>query len=578
MAIPLLLTDDIDRKLAEQYLGADSKPVIPARRIVDVTPPEIKSPAAPILPIATAPGPKPIVPLGTGRASGAFNQPNMPEAPRNSLAIAPDLGNPLVTTPPNPFAPTPNVLAKPTRKESDEASKREYALGMPSITAHPATDFETYEKQKRAQNIFKQEHPMGSDISSHPGIGGKILHGLGQVASVLGAGTIPGTSAYRDATIRNEGNNIAGEDENAFKKAQTKNVLSEANLRDHPLPTTKTPDEATFAYLTGQIPGADGKKIDTPLPFEQALEKIKNEKNTPEAKKSEFFTLPDGSTAQGYTQNGQGFLSDGTPLPKGATPYAKPADTGRDPITDAIGGRPTKGADGSFTFAGKKYPTEATANQAYGDAYEAKKRQEIAAGKPTPEPKGDMFSATVNGRQVAGTLEQMKALGVKPGDMEKVSTENASKIENARTLYQWMNSTDPEDPGVLTLAQKLDKEGKLGPLASRYQDWINKTGSVLGFDSGDPDFQRLMTDMGLETTALMQVHVGSRGGSALMEHFQDLANAKTMSGKAFLSALDAENRYIRRKALMSGGAGGGATNKSGAKVNADGYPIVSPEE
>jgi hypothetical protein len=278
------------------------------------------------------------------------------------------------------------------------------------------------------------------------------------------------------------------------------------------------------------------------------------------------YTVPGQDKPVLAREDAQGNLvqRDGTALPAGATLYQKPEkqpDLVKDPISDAIGGRPVKNPDGSFTFGGKKYPDETSANKAYGEAYEAKKRAEIAAGKPEPEPKGNMYSATVNGRQVAGTLAQMKALGVKTDDMEKVSTENQSKIENARILDQWISSTDPNDMGVIPIAQKLAKEGKLGPLMSKYQDFINRTGAVIGFDSGDPEFQQLMTGMGLEQTALMQVHVGSRGGAALLDHFHDLADAKSLTANAFLAALDYEAKYIRRKALLPGG---GANQKAPA--------------
>lgn len=201
------------------------------------------------------------------------------------------------------------------------------------------------------------------------------------------------------------------------------------------------------------------------------------------------------------------------------------------------------------------------ARAAHSSAGHDKSAVDAAARAAAKPPQGGMYSATVNGREVAGTSSQLKKLGIKEEDMLKVGQENESKIENARVLDQWLTSTDKDDPGIISIAHKLDKEGKLGPIMSRYQDFINKTGSVLGFDSGDPDFQKLMTGMGLETTALMQVHVGSRGGAALLDHFHDLADAKAMSGKAFLAALDYESKYIKRKALYANAPSGGGNSK-----------------
>ena len=101
----------------------------------------------------------------------------------------------------------------------------------------------------------------------------------------------------------------------------------------------------------------------------------------------------------------------------------------------------------------------------------------------------------------------------------------------------------------------LNKEGKLGPVASKLQDWLNAKGSVLHSVSnfvpeGDARVQQLFTKLGLSTTGLMQVHVGARGSAAMLEHFADLADAKKMSGDAFLTALNTENKYVQMKAML----------------------------
>lgn len=167
---------------------------------------------------------------------------------------------------------------------------------------------------------------------------------------------------------------------------------------------------------------------------------------------------------------------------------------------------------------------------------------------PKEEKAQEMVVGQINGRQVAGNINDLKAAGA--NSITKMGALESEKVVNARNLLDFMDNTDPDDPGILTLAKQLNKEGKLGPIMSRYQDWINKGGSVLGFDSGDPNFQKLLTGMGLQTTALMQVHVGSRGGAYILEHFQDLANLKKMSGTAFMAALDEEYKYIRKKAML----------------------------
>jgi hypothetical protein len=72
--------------------------------------------------------------------------------------------------------------------------------------------------------------------------------------------------------------------------------------------------------------------------------------------------------------------------------------------------------------------------------------------------------------------------------------------------------------------------------------------------AGDPEYAALRAKMGLSTTLLMQAHVGSRGGSALLEHFEDLANAGKMDGQTLKSAMNSEINYVQDKAMDPAGA------------------------
>src|SRR5262249_44268146 len=73
----------------------------------------------------------------------------------------------------------------------------------------------------------------------------------------------------------------------------------------------------------------------------------------------------------------------------------------------------------------------------------------------------------------------------------------------------------PDDLSIAQLIDKLDAAGKLGPIASRWNDFM--AGKV---GAGDPDVTALRTKMGLSTTLLMQAHVGNRGGAGMLEHFE----------------------------------------------------------
>ena len=157
--------------------------------------------------------------------------------------------------------------------------------------------------------------------------------------------------------------------------------------------------------------------------------------------------------------------------------------------------------------------------------------------------------------------------------VREVGQAENEKITNARGLMTVFSNVDPDDQGLIQLAQKLSDEGKLGPVASNLQNWLNKGGSVATFDAaGDSDVQRLFTKLGLSTTGLMQVHVGARGSAQMLEHFQDLADAKKLSPQAFMAALDVENKYIRMKAMLPGQEKGAGTTSNGSTANSVGTP------
>ena len=131
--------------------------------------------------------------------------------------------------------------------------------------------------------------------------------------------------------------------------------------------------------------------------------------------------------------------------------------------------------------------------------------------------------------------------------------------------------------GQFSSRKSLDKQGKLGPLASRYQEFM--AGTV---GQGDPEVEELRTKMGLLATGLMQVHVGARGSAQMLEHFEDMANAKKMDGPTLLSGLNAENNYVTRKAMIpktsrfNTGIPNTGNTQTGGGFNWSAFPVAQP--
>jgi hypothetical protein len=152
-----------------------------------------------------------------------------------------------------------------------------------------------------------------------------------------------------------------------------------------------------------------------------------------------------------------------------------------------------------------------------------------------------------SGRTVLVPMSQAQTMGVQ--NPMKADADMVNKSQAARHWLQLANGQGdakgaPEDMGIMQLVDKLDSEGKLGPLAGRWNDFMAGK-----FGAGDADYAALRAKMGLSTTLLMQAHVGSRGGSALLEHFEDLANAGKMDGQTLKSAMGSEINYVQDKAM-----------------------------
>jgi hypothetical protein len=165
------------------------------------------------------------------------------------------------------------------------------------------------------------------------------------------------------------------------------------------------------------------------------------------------------------------------------------------------------------------------------------------------------------GKEVLVSMDEAKNMG-----LTGVMKADADLVNKAHAARTWLKLADKQGStadtmGLLQLIDKLDKEGKLGPIASRWNDFL--AGKV---GAGDPDYAALRAKIGLGNTKLMQAHVGSRGGAFMLEHFEDLANAKKMDARTLRSGVKSELDYMRDVALMPGQAGDSSSSGGAGKL------------
>jgi hypothetical protein len=183
---------------------------------------------------------------------------------------------------------------------------------------------------------------------------------------------------------------------------------------------------------------------------------------------------------------------------------------------------------------------------------EAERRREYSeAHEEKVEEKGRKW---VTGEEPSGRVVMVPLSEAKDRKLTNVAEANAddvNKTKAARHVLPLLYNSNDSDPGILQMIDKLDQKGKLGPIASRWNEFLSGT-----VGAGDPDYTALRTRLGLATTKLMQAHVGSRGGAFMLEHFEDLANAKKLNAANLRAGIDQELRYVHDISQMpsKGGA------------------------
>lgn len=109
---------------------------------------------------------------------------------------------------------------------SHEQGKEEFNQYMPRITSDPGTT--DYFRQRQEQLDYKSQHPWGDPISAHPGVLGKIAHGLATAGNIAGdilapdtMALIPGTQLHKAAQTENNEAGIQAGERGAQEEATT---------------------------------------------------------------------------------------------------------------------------------------------------------------------------------------------------------------------------------------------------------------------------------------------------------------------------------------------------------------------
>jgi hypothetical protein len=161
------------------------------------------------------------------------------------------------------------------------------------------------------------------------------------------------------------------------------------------------------------------------------------------------------------------------------------------------------------------------------------------------------------------TAREIKAGDIVP--LGAVTPSGASSMEIPTSATRTMAEKAPR---VLHFVDRINtlldaNEKQLGPLKGR---WAEFTAGKVG--AKNAGYIQLRTDAGLLITALMNMHVGARGGQLMIEHFRDLLNVAVQDPDNLRAALGEIKRYA--EVVATEGRRGGATGA--------GAPPASPSE
>jgi len=489
----------------------------------------------------------------------------VPHAAASSAPLPPlsPVGAPEMSAPASPEMPASAESATPGvnfPKLAPLNFKERQALPTTSEGVAPSSK-ESFEAQlARLQD--QKNNPWGSP-ENHPGLLGKIGHYAAKIGNIAGdviapatMANIPGTDLNRQVQERGLEHKIAaagkaeeaaktGESERELRAAEAKKDIAEAER-----PTEGKQETPELETIHDMMMGDNGKarvNPDTGKPYTyfEAYEAVKKagqkDPNNP------ANVVAPANAISDYQERLKALGLDGRSL---ATFSGVPAGTTMGELekryTDAKSLREMDTKDRENAIRERERQdaaarSEKEFNERREERVEAKGQKWVTGEDP-------------NGKQVMVPQSQAKELGLKNIGDADADTQN--KTLAARHVVPLLFKNDPADPGVVQMIDKLDKAGKLGVVASRWNEFLSGT---LG--AGDPDYTALRTRLGLATTKLMQAHVGSRGGSYMLEHFEDLANAKKLNAENLRAGIDQELRYVNDLSMLPSSGGGGAAKQ-----------------
>lgn len=390
---------------------------------------------------------------------------------------------------PNMLAGIPQVippqLTKPTNAQSHAEGIAEFNRGIPQVTAQPGTP--EFYQQKMSGIEYQKAHPFGSDISAHPGVGGKILHGLATIGNIAGDVIDP------EATALIPGSNL-------------NRAVNEKGLADE---LNKSQQEATQKEAVEQRPDIAEEQGE----LKQKLEGQKEQEAQRKQQSDQDFKTDAAKEHEDFLTGLANKKTAATPFEQWA---ANPEVYDAYLKAQAAGKQQGKGSMMS-PYAAVKLMDYAYLYDPRLLPFAQQTMKSLAGQLGMPLPEGMDISTPPAGQPRTETGE---ALGLRQPEAPTSSTRGRGQFSESAITSQ--------APGLKK--EINDVRNELGPVAGRWNEFM--TGEV-GADN--PKLYGLRTGLQNFATAWMRLHANS--DQARQEFEQALSRSRTADD--LIAAIDA---------------------------------------
>lgn len=156
---------------------------------------------------------------------------------------------------------------------------------------------------------------------------------------------------------------------------------------------------------------------------------------------------------------------------------------------------------------------------------------------------------------------------------------NVSKLtSSSRTMKEMATEVLPHIDRIQAEAEELNKLGLLGPISSRWREFVSGKIGAGEFAGGNAETAKLIgrfrADAGLLQTAVMKAHVGARGSSQLLDHFSDLLGAEKADISTFTGELSGFKDWMKDYSKMGDDPAAATGPTDGKEGTVNGVPAV----